>query len=213
MFQNWQLLLGVCKTFSKFLFYQDSKYAPRKFSGVSYDIVSFLIPNPNTLYRCSRLYQESMCMVWEGKVAISRTQRNILRYISSGIADGTRYWCNMSCFTMTGAGSGDTSRDEDELRNRCVTSRVLPMSCTRHKSDPHHLRGMSNWGQVDHPRLEEWLLECGNPIPYISNDNFSPEDTFIVMTSHQDTLMSTKQTLMSLECVNSSMVTLHVEVG
>jgi hypothetical protein len=88
-------------------------------NGVSYDIVSFLIPNPNTLYRCSRLYQESMCMVWEGKVAISRTQRNILRYISSGIADGTRYWCNMSCFTMTGADSGDTSRDEDELRNRC----------------------------------------------------------------------------------------------
>jgi hypothetical protein len=94
-----------------------------------------------------------------------------------------------------------------------VTSRVLPMSCTRHKSDPHHLRGMSNWGQVDHPRLEEWLLECGNPIPYISNDNFSPEDTFIVMTSYQDTLMSTKRTLKSLECVDSSMVTLHVEVG
>jgi hypothetical protein len=44
-----------------------------------------LSPIPNTLYRCVRLYQESVCMVdsvgWE-QISISRTQRNILRYSS-----------------------------------------------------------------------------------------------------------------------------------
>jgi len=36
-----------------------------------------LSPIPNTLYRCIRLYQESMCMVWEGKLAISRTEEHL----------------------------------------------------------------------------------------------------------------------------------------
>ncbi len=42
-----------------------------------------LSPIPNTLYRCIRLYSESMQHDREGKVAISRTQRNIVRYSSS----------------------------------------------------------------------------------------------------------------------------------
>jgi hypothetical protein len=52
-----------------------------------YDIVSFLIPNPqHTVSLYTFTYQESS---WSGRsgLTISRTQRNILRYSSRGIAD------------------------------------------------------------------------------------------------------------------------------
>ncbi len=54
---------------------------------VFYHIVSFLIPNPqHTVSLHTFIYQES---AWSGRsgLAISRTQRNILRYSSSGITD------------------------------------------------------------------------------------------------------------------------------
>ncbi len=55
--------------------------------GVFYRIVSFLIPNPqHTVSLYTFIYQES---AWSGRsgLAISRTQRNILRYSSSGMSD------------------------------------------------------------------------------------------------------------------------------
>ena len=55
------------------------------------------------------------------------------------------------------------------LRNRCV----LPMSHTKHKSDPHHLRGMSKHRLI--------TLRTGskkNQFLYILNDNFSQTNCF-----------------------------------
>jgi hypothetical protein len=44
----------------------------------------------------------------------------------------------------------------------------------------------------------QWMKE--NPIPYISNDKFSPISFTIGLVVYQDTLMWTKRTRMSLEC-------------
>ena len=52
------------------------------------------------------------------------------------------------------------------------------------------------------------------PIPYISNDKFSQEASLTIgLVVCQGTLMSTKRTLTSLGCGESSMVALHLEAG
>jgi hypothetical protein len=58
-------------------------------------------------------------------------------------------------------------------------------------------------------QLEEWMIE--KSIPYISNDKFSRE----VIFQYWDARLSgyAHRTRMSLGCGDSSIVTLHLEVG
>jgi hypothetical protein len=70
-------------------------------------------------------------------------------------------------FEMTGDGedSGEPFRDEDDFEKQM---------CLTNESDKTTVRASPSQAQVD--QFEGWFLE--KPIPYISNDNFSQEDTF-----------------------------------
>jgi hypothetical protein len=64
--------------------------------------------------------------------------------------------------------------------------------------------------------LEEWIRE--KPVPYTSNDMFSHQDIFHYwvgsLSGHVHVNQTVhRRTLMSLECGDSSMVGLHLEVG
>jgi hypothetical protein len=108
---------------------------------------------------------------------------------------------------MTGEGSGDVSRvDEDpfekELRLANETS-----------AEQHRVSTAPTYCQTKGAhQLEEWMKE--KPIPYMSNDKFSQEGIFSIgLGVCQGTLMSTRRTLTSLGCGDSSMVALHLEAG
>ena len=71
--------------------------------------------------------------------------------------------------TREGEGSGESSRDEEYFEKQM---------CLTNESHEVQVRPSRSGGYVKSPvdQFEEWILE--NPIPYISNDNFSQKDIF-----------------------------------
>ena len=110
---------------------------------------------------------------------------------------------------MTGEGSGDVSRVDEELfeKELCLANET---SVEQHRvsTAPRYVKPKA----LD--QLEEWMKE--NPIPYMSNDKFSQEDIFQYWAgclSGQAHVNQTYPGLTSLGCGDSSMVALHLEEG
>jgi hypothetical protein len=103
---------------------------------------------------------------------------------------------------MTGEDSGEESRlDEDPFEKQMRLANETSTVELRVSTSPRYVKST---GGVDER----------NPIPCICNDKVSQEDIFnIGLGVCQGTLMSTKRTLMSLGCGDSSMVVLHLEAG
>ena len=104
-----------------------------------------------------------------------------------------------------GASSVGAPADEDTFEKQIRLSNESTTEQLRASTAPRYVKPQA----LD--QLEEWMKE--NPIPYISNDKFSQEGISHYWAGRRGTLMSTKRTLMSLGCGDSSMVALHLETG
>ncbi len=110
------------------------------------------------------------------------------------------------------ASSVGAPEDEDAFEKQMRLSNEATAEQLRASTAPRYVKPQA----LD--QLEEWMKE--KPIPYISNDKFSQEGIFDnwaglgqLSIVCQGTLMSTKRTLTSLGCGDSSMVALHLEAG
>ncbi len=108
---------------------------------------------------------------------------------------------------MTGEGSGDVSRvDEDPFEKELRLANETITEQHRVSTSPTYVKPKA----LD--QLEEWMKE--EPIPYLSNDKFSQEGIFQWAGCLSGrALMSTRRTLTSLGCGDSSMVALHLEAA
>jgi hypothetical protein len=108
---------------------------------------------------------------------------------------------------MTGEGSGEASRvDEDpfEKQMRLTNETSANNSETQQHQDMSKHRLSINWRSGSKKNL---FLIC------LMISSVRKASLNIGMVVCQGTLMSTKRTLMSLGCGDSSMVALHVEAG